>query len=173
MKKAVKIANWVFTGVLVLAVAGLAFLYFVPGYNLYLVRSESMKPTINMGDLIITGPKGGPVSGAIIPGKIITFEHNGELVTHRLQKIDGELLVTKGDAVKTVDPWTTSISAIRGLYLFKIPYIGYVTNFVQTKVGWFVMIIIPATGLVLWLVKDIFKEALNPGTQTAASGKRE
>ena len=156
-----KILNRLVLTVLVLVIAGLAFMYFTPDYNLYLVRSESMRPAINMGDLIITGPLDGPVSGEVKPGTIITYEFHKELVTHRVESIDGETLITKGDATEDPDPWSVAISDIRGVYLFKVPYVGFLTNFVQTKFGWFLTIIIPGTLLVLWLTKDIVKEALS------------
>jgi len=144
-----------------LILAGLAFIYFSPDYNLYLVRSESMRPAINMGDLIITGPLNGLINGEVEPGTIVTYEYNKELVTHRVQSIDGTTLVTKGDAVEDPDPWSVTMSNIKGVYLFKIPYVGYVTSFVRTKLGWFLVIIIPAALLVIWLAKDIVKEALS------------
>jgi signal peptidase len=153
--------SWIVMAMLLVLVASLAFIYFVPGYSLYLVRSESMRPSINIGDLIITVPPGGLIGGEIKPGAVITFEYNGKLVTHRLQSIEGPRLITKGDAVEDADPWPITVSDIRGVYLFKIPYVGYVTGFVQTKLGWFLMIIVPAMCLVLWLIKDIVKEALS------------
>ena len=156
-----KILNRLVLTVLVLVIAGLAFMYFTPDYNLYLVRSESMRPAINMGDLIITGPLDGPVSGEVKSGTIITYEFHKELVTHRVESIDGETLITKGDATEDPDPWSVAISDIRGVYLFKVPYVGFLTNFVQTKFGWFLTIIIPGTLLVFWLTKDIVKEALS------------
>ena len=61
--------------ILVLILIGLGLIYFLPDYDLYLVRSESMKPAVNMGDLIITGPVGGPINGEIQPGTIITYNH--------------------------------------------------------------------------------------------------
>jgi len=36
------------------------FVYFTPDYDVYVVRSESMTPAINMADVIFTGPIGGP-----------------------------------------------------------------------------------------------------------------
>ena len=143
--------------VLALIVAGLAFLYFSPDYNLYLVRSESMEPTINMGDLIISGP----LNGEVEPGTVVTYEYSNELITHRVQSVDGTLLVTRGDAVEDPDPWSVTVSDVRGVYLFKIPSVGYLTNFVQSKEGWFFTIIIPCALLVVWLAKDIVKEALS------------
>jgi len=120
-----------------------------------------MRPAINMGDLIITGPLNGPLNGEIKPGTIVTYEYSKELITHRVQSIDGTTLVTKGDATEDPDPWSVTVSNVRGIYLFKIPYVGYTTSFIQTKLGWFLAIIIPAALLVCWLAKDIVKEALS------------
>jgi len=147
--------------VLGLVLAGLAFIYFAPGYNLYLVRSESMRPAINMGDLIITSPLNGSINGEVKPGAIVTYQRGKELITHRVQSIDGTALVTKGDAVEDPDSWSVTVSDLKGIYLFKIPFVGYLTSFVQTRLGWFLAIIIPAALLIGWLAKDIVQEALS------------
>jgi len=139
----------------------LAFIYFAPGYNLYLVRSESMRPAINMGDLIITSPLNGPINGEVKPGAIVTYQRSKQLITHRVQSIDGTALVTKGDAVEDPDSWPVTLSDVKGIYLFKIPLVGYLTSFVQTRLGWFLAIIIPAALLIGWLAKDIVKEAFS------------
>ncbi|MBA7649904.1 Signal peptidase I W [subsurface metagenome] len=156
-----KVFLWLVSIVLGLVVAGLTFLYFSPGYDLRIVRSESMKPALNMGDLIITGPLNGPINGEIKPGTIVTYEYSKELITHRVQSIDGKTLVTKGDAVEDTDSWSVTLSDVRGVYWFRVPYVGYVTSFVQTKLGWFLAIIIPGALLVGWLAKDIVKAALS------------
>jgi signal peptidase len=155
MKKVMKTTGKVVFGILAAMLVGLGFIFFVPGYDLRLVRSESMEPTVNMGDVIITGPV-----KAIAEGQIVTFDLNGELVTHRIASIDGNAVKTKGDNVDNVDPWTITTADVVGNYLFRIPYVGYGMKFVQSRVGWFVTIIIPAMILVLWLAKDIVKEAL-------------
>jgi len=129
-----------------------------------------MKPAINMGDLIITGPLNGPVNGEVEPGTVVTYEYERETITHRVQSIDGTTLVTKGDAVEDPDPWSVTVSDVKGVYLFKIPYVGYVTSLVQTKLGWFLAIIIPAALLVFWLAKDIVKEAFR---NDISVGKKE
>ncbi len=168
-----KILSRLVLTVLSLILAGLAFVYFVPGYSLYLVRSESMTPAVKMGDLIITGPLNGPINGELKPGMIVTYEHSKELITHRLQSIDGTALVTKGDAVEDADPWPVTVSSVKGIYLFKIPYVGYVTSFVQTKFGWFLTIIIPAALLVAWLIKDILKETFSDAKNNSISREAE
>ncbi len=120
-----------------------------------------MTPAIAVGDVIITGPVDGPISGEVAPGTVITFKHTRGNVTHRVYSIDGAEIQTKGDAVEDIDPWKVSMSDIRGVYLFKIPYMGFATSFIQTRTGWFITIIIPAALLVLWLAKDIVKEAFS------------
>ena len=166
MGKTIKIFSWLVSAVLLLVIAGLAFIYFSSDYDLRLVRSESMRPAVNMGDLIITGPVNGPINGEVKPGTIVTYQHSKELITHRVLSIDGTTLVTKGDAVEDSDSWPVALSDVKGIYLFKIPYVGYVTSFVQTKFGWFVAIIIPTALLVLWLVKDILKAAFSDAEKT-------
>ena len=161
MARAKKVSSRVVFIALGIVLTGLVFVYVADGYNLYLVRSESMKPAINMGDLIITGPLNGLINGEVKPGTIVTYEYNKDLITHRVESIDGETLVTKGDDVEDPDSWSVTMSDIRGVYLFKVPYVGFVTHFVRTKLGWFLTIIIPAALLVCWLAKDIVKEALS------------
>ncbi|MFC1987569.1 signal peptidase I [Chloroflexota bacterium] len=169
----VKIFKWSILGILALAVAGLTFIHFSPDYNMYLVRSESMKPTINMGDMIITGPP----NGELKPATIVTYELGKALVTHRALSIDADILVTKGDALEDPDPRPVTISQVVGVYLFKIPNIGYLSNFMRTKTGWFGIVILPAMILVGFIVKDVVKEALRedeeieePADESAGAG---
>ena len=156
----IKILKWSVTAILVIIVACLAFVYFSPDYNIHTVMSESMKPAINMGDMIITGPPNGPLGQGIQPGTIVTYRNENELITHRVLSIDGETLVTKGDATEDADPWPVSISSVTGTHLFRIPYLGYLNDFIRTKLGWFVVIIIPAMLLVAFIIREICKEAL-------------
>jgi len=120
-----------------------------------------MKPAINMGDMVVSGPLNGLLTGEVKPGVIITYERREEPVTHRVLSLDGDTLMTKGDAVEDPDPRPVSMSEVSGIYLFKIPYAGYLSNFIKTRVGWFVLIIIPALLLVAMLAKDIVKEVLS------------
>jgi signal peptidase len=140
--------------ILGLTVAALAFVYFSPGYDIYVVRSGSMAPSIDIGDIIISGPVRN-----ITPGTIITYSNGVELITHRVISVENNTLVTKGDAVEDPDSQPVDISRVTGMYLFKIPKIGYLINFIHTKLGWFLLIILPAAILVSFLVKDILKEA--------------
>lgn len=161
MKTLRKVLKWSMLAILGLILASLAFLYFAPGYDMRIVRSGSMVPVINVGDLVISGPVNGLINGEIKARTIVTYQHGKDLITHRVQSIEGNGLVTKGDALEEADPWLVTLDTVQSVYLFKIPYWGYVVNFIQTKTGWFLAIVIPAALLVLWLVKDILKEAFS------------
>ena len=142
---------------LVVAFGGLvAFVTLSPDYEAQVVRSESMEPTLNMGDVVIVGP----VKGQLKPGDIISYERNDELVIHRLIEVDGRYLQTKGDAVEDPDPWQVSLADVHGVYMFKVPYLGFLTSFVRTSVGWGVLVIVPAILLLGYFLRDIFKRSV-------------
>ncbi len=154
--------------ILGLIVVALAFVFFSPDYALYFVRSESMKPAINMGDVVIAGPAG----GGIKPGDIVTYELAKNLITHRVLSIEGNTLITKGDASEDPDPSPVQFSQVKSRYLLKIPYVGYLSGFVRTRLGWFLAIILPAIVLVGFIVKDIIKEALKTDKPVNNMAKR-
>ena len=156
-----KYVKLVISIVLGVILVGLAYLYLSPDYNLFFVRSESMKPAVNIGDMIVTGPVDGLITDQLRPGMIITYEHGKEIITHRVQSIEGEHIITKGDATEEYDPWLVNIDEVRGISLFKIPYAGYLNGFIRTKLGWFIVIIIPAAVLVAFIIKEIYKEAMS------------
>ncbi len=152
---------WITSMIVALFVAGLAFVYFSPDYDMYIVRSESMTPAIEMGDMIVTGPVNGLLSYTIKPGVIVSYQNGTSLVTHRVSSIDHDTLVTKGDAVEDNDPQPVKTSQVVGVYLFKIPKLGYLSSFLHTKLGWFLLVILPATVLVALIIKEIIKEVLS------------
>lgn len=133
-----KAFGWLVLIVLALVISSSIFLYLSPSYNTYLVRGESMKPTLNPGDIIINGP----LNSEIRAGTIVTYQQDKRLVTHRVLSMNGDTLVTQGDAAEDPDLWPVTLPDVKGIYLFKIPYISYVSSFVQTKLGWFLVLTI-------------------------------
>ncbi len=171
MAKAAKVLGWVITAILVLFICAMGFIHFVPGYSFSLVRSGSMAPAINVGDVIITGPAHEGINRNIEAGTVIMYQHNTETISHRVLSVEGITLVTKGDAMQHPDPWTVTLTDVKGVYLFRIPFIGYGMNFIQSKLGWFLTIIIPAAAIVGFLIKDIVKEAFKDEKKTANIGE--
>ncbi len=144
----------------VLAVVLLALIFLLPGYDLRVVRSDSMTPAFRSGDIVVTGPAGSFPAGEIMPGTIVTYNLAGEMITHRVISIDNDTLVTKGDANEEPDPRPVAMSQVEGTYLFRIPYAGRLSAFVHTKAGWFLLIMLPTCLLIGLIVKEIVKEAL-------------
>jgi len=145
--------------VLIAIVGALAGLYFLDDYDAYVVMSDSMQPTIKSGDMVIIGSPGSLFTESLAPGEIITFERNKNLVTHRIVSMEGDTIYTKGDGQEEADPWSVSrFFDVKGSYIFHIPYIGLVSNFIKTKTGWFLCVILPAACLLGFIIKDIVKE---------------
>lgn len=145
--------------ILVVIVGILAGIYFLDNYDAYVVKSDSMKPTFKSGDMVVIGSPGSFLTKDIVPGEIITFKRNDNLVTHRIISIEGDTIYTKGDNQEEPDPWTVSrFFDVKGNYILHIPYIGIALNFIKTKTGWFLCVILPAACLLGFIIKDIVKE---------------
>jgi signal peptidase I len=163
-----KIFTWTVTSIAGIAVLMLGLIYVLPGYDLYFVRSDSMKPVFSAGDLIITAVPGSFPAGKVEPGSIVTIQMDKETITHRVVSIKGTALTTKGDANEGNDARNVELSQVVGTYLFKVPGVGYAANFLRTKNGWFLGIVLPTFILLVLIGKDILKEAFRKEGRPAA-----
>ena len=106
---------------LITAVVSGCFKYFMLS-----IGSESMKGTIDKGDAIVLHKID---SKKLEKGQIIAFEKDGSIFVHRIvEKFSddhGTMFITKGDANRTKDMWVVYETDIKGVYDFKIKYIGY------------------------------------------------
>jgi signal peptidase len=99
----------------------------------FVVTGSSMEPVINKGALVIVEPVS-PI--AVSRGDIITFEHYGQMTTHRVIAIDSSnaaspTFTTKGDANSVADPEPVHFPGQVGVYRASIPVLGYVIVYVQ------------------------------------------
>jgi len=155
--------TWTFAAILAVVVICFVFISLHPDYNLRVVLSESMTPTLKLGDMVLTGPPDSPIAPEIESGAIITYKLGKEMVTHRVVAVEGDNLVTRGDAAEEADPWPVTMEDVDGVHIFTIPKIGWIISFARSsKLGWFTLIILPATVLVALFAKEIVKEALKP-----------
>ena len=169
------VISWTLFSILIICAAFLLY-YFVslklyeakgskykPFFSVYTIVSPSMVPTINVYDVIINKTVKKPTDVKV--SDIITFESTGVLshgltVTHRVQDIyydesasDYEY-VTKGDNNPIKDDTPASYSNLIGKVVLKIPGLGNVQRFVGSKIGWLVVVIIPALVII---IQDIMK----------------
>ena len=103
-----------------------------------------------------------PYSGSIKEGDILVYRHpvSEKLVSHRVVDIEyiGKQpnFITKGDANEDPDPYTVYPNWVVGVVKFHIPYLGYFTNFAQTRLGLILLLVLPAVIIIGVEVRSIW-----------------
>lgn len=94
-------------------------------YEAFVIIGDSMEPEIKIGDVIIIKRVS---SKELDKGDIITYEKNGEYITHRISEIkhDGKnkVYTTKGDKNGVDDTEDVKFENVKGVKVGKIPFIG-------------------------------------------------
>jgi len=144
----------------------------ITGYaKLLVVKSGSMAPAIGVNSLLLVRPVGDKFTSPIpneVPrfraGEVITYTSDRSKVpiTHRivsLEEKEGEIFYqTKGDANKSPDTKLIPQSDILGYTFFSIPSVGKVVDFTSTLAGFFLLILLPASFVVLREILAIQEE---------------
>ncbi|MBD3366115.1 signal peptidase I [candidate division WWE3 bacterium] len=93
-------------------------------FELLLVQTSSMEPTIPKATIILVD-KTAPYK----KGDVITFKIKDSLVTHRLIQTktteNNRFLTTKGDANNYIDKIPLTSKDVLGRVIFTFPYLGY------------------------------------------------
>lgn len=77
------------------------------GYTIFEIKTGSMAKTLNVYDVILV-----KITKDVNENDIITFKKDDELITHRIMEIDGDEIITKGDANNTEDEKITKEAVI-------------------------------------------------------------
>ncbi len=117
------------------------------------VLTDSMAPTIRAGDVIILKSP----TTRIAPGMIVTYSWNDKIITHRVMKVEGDTIITKGDNSDQADPWIIPVSNVIGVAYFSIPYLGYVLTFIRKPIGLLLVILVPSVIIIGFELKEIAK----------------
>ena len=88
------------------------------GYTAFEVVTGSMSGTIEIGDLVIV-----KITDSVEPDDIIVYQEEDHFVTHRVLEINGEKIVTKGDANSSKD-LPISNKQVLGKVVAVIPKVG-------------------------------------------------
>ncbi len=96
------------------------------GVRAFVVSSGSMAPAIPVGSLVLTAPVVDPQ-----PGTVITFRQGGGTVTHRVVAVEGDRLVTRGDANTTPDAGSVRTGSLMGRVGLTVPLAGYAVVFLR------------------------------------------
>lgn len=131
--------------------------------NLYTILSQSMYPKIKAGDIVITYKNKNNIYNI---GDIITFTSTGNIsngitITHRVTDIykvnDLYTYKTKGDNNNTEDLTTVPAENVMGRVVFRIPKAGYIQQFLVTRTGWIVAIVLPSFGVIIYDILKLFR----------------
>jgi signal peptidase len=123
------------------------------GYGCYIVLSDSMRDTFEVGDLIFSRKAD---ASELSEGDIITFKSSdptnyGAIVTHKIRaKTEHEgrpAFVTYGSTTGDDDNVPAPAENVIGKYAGKIPAAGYAFSFLKTWQGYFMLILAPFIGL--------------------------
>lgn len=170
-KKVLKIVNHIITSILVVVfilVAILAVSSKIAGgepqfldYQLKTVLSGSMEPGIQTGSIIAV--KTGGDMTRFGEGDVITFmDDQRRMITHRIVEVvenNGSTMYrTKGDNNEEMDQDLVLSQNVVAEYTgFTIPYVGYVADFVQSKNGIILTVILPGVLLLVYSAFSIWK----------------
>ena len=162
IKRIWNVISSVLVGIVVLLVVALVGVRLV-GLQPFVVLSGSMEPTYHVGSLIYVKSVDYKQLQA---GDPITYLLNeNTVVTHRITEVlvdeeDPNTLryFTKGDANDIADGTSVHYKNIIGKPVFSIPYLGYVSNYIQNPPGMYVAIAAGAILIMLVFLPDIFSD---------------
>lgn len=99
------------------------------GIGSAVVQSGSMEPTYYKGDLLFVKEK-----SSYSVGDVVVYQSENILVVHRIIALDGETVITQGDANNAPDE-PFSATHIKGCVVGRIPGVGNVIDFLKTPFG--------------------------------------
>lgn len=99
------------------------------GVGVAVVLSGSMEPELQINDMIIV-----TAQDSYQVGDVVVYQSYGTLIVHRIISMDGETVITQGDANGTPDP-AIKISDIKGEVVASIPFVGVILSFIRSPLG--------------------------------------
>ena len=151
--------------VLIASLTLLSVLEIPNNFRLFVVQSDSMKPAIKQGDLIIVQPKTKYFHGDIITYKTddrTDIRNPHTTITHRISELKSKkgkiLFETKGDANNLPDLNLVKDELVIGKVILHIPWLGYPVGYAKTKEGFIFLIVIPSTLIIYGEIQTLKKE---------------
>ena len=99
------------------------------GFGVSVVMSPSMEPVLHTNDLIFVTEQ-----DSYDVDDIVVYQEGKMLVIHRIISIDGDNVITKGDANNIADE-PVSMSDIKAKLSFRIPFVGVIFKYLKTVPG--------------------------------------
>jgi signal peptidase len=124
------------------------------GFGLSVVLSGSMEPELSTGDLLLVVAR-----EEYKPDEVVVFLDGRSAVVHRIISMDGDTVVTQGDANNQADePISTEL--ICGKVVLAIPLVGYLVSVIKTPLGTLLIL-----ALAVWLLNRSFRREQKEKTE--------
>lgn len=105
------------------------------GYGGAVVLSGSMEPAIMVDELIIV-----KAEDSYEVGDVVVYQSGSMMVVHRIMDMDGERVITRGDA-NNMDDSPVELAQIKGKVIYHIPKVGGVVRILKTPAATLVLIV--------------------------------
>lgn len=155
-----KFRNYIYSFILVLVLALVLVTVMasrgIPStLRMFSVESGSMEPAIDKGSLVLVKPQDTYEEGSVITftNKIRPSDTKQYTITHRLDRIieqSGKIFYqTKGDANNSADQVFVPQENVVGQVVYTLPYIGTLIDFMQSRLGFVLIILLPSLLLII------------------------
>ncbi len=124
------------------------------GIGSSVVLTGSMEPTLSPKDLIIVKK-----TDEFYKKQIVVYQDGNSLTVHRIESINGEEIITKGDANNTADAPITK-EMIKGEVVLTVPFVGVVIDLLKHPV-----VTLALLGVAIWLMERSYKKEKNSEQQ--------
>lgn len=105
------------------------------GYGMSVVLSGSMEDRLSVDDLVII-----KATDHFVVNDIVLYQDGDNLVIHRIIEIDGDTVITKGDANNVADE-PINKSQIKGVLVYDIAGIGAAVNILKQPVSIIIILV--------------------------------
>ena len=104
------------------------------GWGVSVVLSGSMEPELSVDDLVIVREQ-----SSYELKDVVVYQDGNSLVIHKIISIDGDEVITKGEANNIADP-PVKLSNIKGKAVAHIPLAGAAVRFLKSPLGFILVI---------------------------------
>lgn len=116
------------------------------GFRIYKVGSGSMKPYLNINDIIIIKN-----DSNYKLNDIVTYQDNNEYITHRIISINNNDIITKGDANNIQDNPITKDKII-GKLIYKFQFLSFISYLLSKPLSWLLLFVLGL--IIVYLIPD-------------------
>lgn len=173
LRTAVRFALTAAMAAAVVLLAGLAVGPHLLAYRTLTMLTGSMTPTFPTGSVVVATPE--PAS-ALRPGQVLVYRipvQDHRVVSHRVVSVTpagtGLRVVTRGDANRSVDPWTAQIED-RSVYRarFAVPYVGRLIRVLRSPLVLLLVARVVPAGALAWFLLALWWPTRSEGDRDAA-----